>query len=76
LKLALAVCLAGCNMAKLTTNQTADLLAVAAPSMAMESDVELARNAAPGQLKTIEGFWFVSPGNRKLIRLLAQGYCE
>jgi hypothetical protein len=70
------VCLAGCNMVKFTTNQTADILAVAAPSMAMESDVQLAREAAPGQLKTVEGFWVVSPDNRKLIRLLAQGYCE
>lgn len=74
---ALAVaCLAGCNMVTFATNQTADVLAVAAPSMAMESDIDLAREAAPGQLKTVEGFWFASPKNRKLIRLLAQGYCE
>jgi hypothetical protein len=70
------VCLAGCNMVKIATNQTADVLAVAAPSMAMESDVDLAREAAPGQLKTVEGFWLASPENRKLMRLLAQGYCE
>ena len=72
----LGVCVAGCNMVRIATNQTADVLAVAAPSMAMESDVDLAREAAPGQLKTIEGFWLASPHNRKLIRLLAQGYCE
>ena len=72
----LGVCVAGCNMVKFTTNQTADMLAVAAPSMASESDVDLAREAAPGQLKTVEGFWFASPDNKKLIRLLAQGYCE
>ena len=68
--------LAGCNMVRLATNQTADVLAVAAPSMAMEGDIDLARDAAPGQLKTIEGFWLASPDNRKLLRLLAQGYCE
>lgn len=72
----LGVSLAGCNMVKIATNQTADVLAVAAPSMAMESDVDLARDAAPGQLKTVEGFWLASPENRKLMRLLAQGYCE
>lgn len=72
----LGVGLAGCNMVKIATNQTADVLAVAAPSMAMESDVDLAREAAPGQLKTVEGFWLASPENRKLLRLLAQGYCE
>jgi len=76
MRAALLVCLAGCNLVKLTTNQTADVLAVAAPSMAMEGDVDLAREAAPGQLKTIEGFWLASPENRKLLRLLAQGYCE
>jgi hypothetical protein len=74
--LVLGLSLAGCNMVKIATNQTADVLAVAAPSMAMESDVDLAREAAPGQLKTVEGFWLASPDNKKLIRLLAQGYCE
>jgi hypothetical protein len=74
--IALGVCLAGCNMVRIATNQTADVLAVAAPSMAMESDVDLAREAAPGQLKTVEGFYLASPENRKLMRLLAQGYCE
>jgi len=72
----IGVCLGACNMVKLTANQTADVLAVAAPAMAMESDVDFAREAAPGQLKTVEGFWLASPGNRTLMRLLAQGYCE
>lgn len=65
-----------CNMTKFAADQTADVLKVAAPSLAMESDVQLAREAAPGQLKTVEGFWLASPGNRTLIRILAQGYCE
>ncbi len=72
----LGVSLAACNMVKMTTDQTAKVLAVAAPSMAMESDVDFAREAAPGQLKTVEGFLLASPENRTLIRLLAQGYCE
>jgi hypothetical protein len=68
--------LAGCNLVKLTADSTSDVLKVAAPSLQMESDVELARAAAPGQLKTVEGFWLASPKNHNFLRILAQGYCE
>lgn len=67
---------AGCNLTKLTADSTADVLKVAAPAFNMESDVQLAREAAPGQLKTVEGFWLASPGNPTYLKLLAQGYCE
>lgn len=68
--------LAGCNMTKLTADQTVDLLELAAPSLNQESDVDLAREAAPGQLKTVEGFYMATPDNPKLLQILAQGYCE
>ncbi len=68
--------LAACNMVKLTANTTADVLEVAAPGLNMESDPVLAREAAPGQLKTVEGFHLAAPENRKIIKILAQGYCE
>ena len=77
--LALAVPLiasTGCNMVKLTANTTANVLEVAAPGLQQESDPQLAREAAPGQLKTVEGFYMASPGNRKIIKILAKGYCE
>ena len=67
---------ASCNMVKFTVDTTADALAVAAPSLNMESDVQLAREAAPAQLKTVEGFLLASPNNTKLLEVLAQGYCE
>jgi hypothetical protein len=70
------VAMTGCNMVKLTANTTADVLEVAAPGLQQESDPQLAREAAPGQLKTVEGFYLASPGNRKIIKILAQGYCE
>jgi len=73
---ALLLAAPGCNLIKLTANSTADVLEVAAPGLAMESDVQLARDAAPGQIKTVEGFLLASPDNRKIIRILAQGYCE
>src|SRR5687767_13317268 len=71
-----ALSLAACNMVKFTANQTAPVLKAAQPSLAMESDVVLAREAAPGQLKTVEGFLLATPDNETIIGILAQGYCE
>ncbi len=70
----LALC--SCSLVKLTADSTADVLAVAAPANNMENDVQFAREAAPGQLKTVEGFLMASPENRTMLTLLAQGYCE
>jgi hypothetical protein len=36
----------------------------------------MASRAIPGTLKTIEGFHYVDPDNRRLKGLLAQGYCQ
>jgi hypothetical protein len=66
----------GCNIVKLTADSTADVLKVASPAFNQESDVQFAREAAPGQLKTVEGFLLASPENPTLIAILAQGYCE
>jgi hypothetical protein len=63
-------------MVKFTADTTADVLEVAAPGLNQESDPVLAREAAPGQIKTVEGFYLASPGNKKIIKVLAQGYCE
>ena len=77
MRLALTILvLPACNLVKLTADSTADVLEVAAPAFNQESDVQLAREAAPGQLKTVEGFLLASPENKKMIKLLAQGYCE
>ena len=74
--LGLAVAVAGCSATRFAADQTADVLAIAAPALDQESDVELARAAAPGQLKTVEGFYLASPENKVLITILAKGYCE
>ncbi len=76
LLLASVVPLTACNLVKFTADTTADVLEVAAPGLNQESDPQFAREAAPGQLKTVEGFYLASPGNRKILRILAQGYCE
>jgi len=49
-----AVALGGCDIGKFTVNTTSKVLIRAQPSLQMESDYELARQAIPGALKTIE----------------------
>ena len=67
---------AGCDLKAFTVSTTAPVLKVASDSFAAESDVQLAREAAPAQLKTVEGFLQSSPKNRDLLQVLAQGYVE
>jgi hypothetical protein len=66
---------AGCDMGALTVNTTTKVLVRAQPALKMESDFELAAQAVPGTLKTVEGFWNVSP-NEELTRILTEGYCQ
>jgi hypothetical protein len=71
-----AVCATGCDVEKFAANSTSKVLKRANPSLKMESDYELASRALPGTLKTVEGFWVVSPDNTILIDLLTEGYCQ
>ncbi len=68
--------LASCDIGKITVNTTSKVLLRAQPSIKMEADYELARQAIPGTLKTVEGFWVVDPENANLIRILTEGYCQ
>ena len=72
--------LAACTPQDLAVNSTSKVLAAAQPSLQQEADYELARNAIPGALKTIEGFWVSGFGNssakERLERILAEGYCQ
>jgi hypothetical protein len=72
----LAALAGGCSMTRLTANTTADVLALAAPAMNSESDVQLAREAAPASLKTVEGFLQASPENEEMLAIVAEGYCS
>jgi tetratricopeptide (TPR) repeat protein len=67
---------AGCDLQKFTANSTSDVLVRAQPSLQMESDYELASRAIPGALKTVEGFWVVSPDNVNFLNILMEGYCQ
>ena len=72
-----AVIAAGCGGAirHTTVGTTAGILKRAQPSLQQESDYELARQAIPGALKTIEGFWIVDD-NADLVGILTEGYCQ
>jgi hypothetical protein len=73
--LAIAV-LVSCDIGKITVNTTSKVLERAQPGLQQESDYELARQAIPGALKTVEGFWIVDPDNKRLIKILTEGYCQ
>jgi len=76
LVLVLIAASSGCDIGKLTVGTTSKVLVRGRVALQQESDYELARQAIPGALKTIESFWIVDPDNGNLIRLLTEGYCQ
>jgi tetratricopeptide (TPR) repeat protein len=64
----------GCSLNTLMVNQMAPILSAALPSLEVEEDFEVARDAIPAQLKLLEGFLESSPNNRRLLELLARGW--
>jgi tetratricopeptide (TPR) repeat protein len=69
---------AGCGdfMNNMTVDSTAPVLKRASASFDAESDVQLAREALPGNLKTIDGFLAARPENADLLELTALGYVQ
>ncbi|HEX3759593.1 MAG TPA: TRAP transporter TatT component family protein [Kofleriaceae bacterium] len=65
-----------CDVGRLTVGTTAHILVRAQPALNQESDYQLAHDAIPATLKTIEGFWVVDPDNAELLGLLTEGYCQ
>jgi TRAP transporter T-component len=65
-----------CDLGQITVGTTAKVLVRAQPALSQESDYQLAHDAIPGTLKTIEGFWVVDPENEILLGLLTEGYCQ
>jgi hypothetical protein len=68
--------LSACDIGRITVGTTAHILVRAQPAINQESDYQLAHDAIPGTLKTIEGFWVVDPDNAELLGLLTEGYCQ
>jgi hypothetical protein len=70
------VSLVACDLGRFTVATTAKVLVRAQPALQQESDYQLAHDAIPGALKTIEGFWVVDPDNTDLQTILTEGYCQ
>lgn len=68
--------LSGCNIQKLTVTTTSKVLVKAQPSIKQEPDYDMAARAIPASLKTVEGFHMVDPENKRLVKMLAEGYCQ
>lgn len=68
--------LSGCNIQKLTVNTTSKVLVKAQPALKQEPDYDMAARAIPASLKTVEGFHMVDPENKRLVKILAEGYCQ
>lgn len=65
-----------CDIGKITVGTTAKVLLRGQASLQQEADYEMARQAIPGALKTVESFWIVDPDNWRLTRILTEGYCQ
>src|SRR5262249_14581419 len=60
----------------MTVGMTAPVAKISSVAFNAESDVELAREASPGQIKTAEGFLAADPDNRTLLEVVSQSYVE
>jgi hypothetical protein len=72
----LILALPACDLGKITVDTTAKILVRAQPALNQESDYQLAHDAIPATLKTVEGFWVVNPANEELLAILTEGYCQ
>jgi hypothetical protein len=72
----LTLATSGCDIGKITVNTTSKVLERGQPSLQQEGDYEMARQAIPGALKTVESFWIVDPDNPRLTKILTEGYCQ
>jgi tetratricopeptide (TPR) repeat protein len=77
-RFALATCLAlaACDLSAYSVRLTAPVIARGAAAMERESDLEIARAAAAGQLKTVEGMLETLPRERTLLALAARASLE
>jgi len=65
---------AGCHVDRFTAHLTAPLLQNGTRSFDAEGDLEIARAAAPGQLKSADGLLETVPDDRRILELVARGY--
>lgn len=65
-----------CSVKTLAVGTTSKILLDAQPALKQEPDYDLAAQAIPASLKTVEGFHFADPSNERITRILAEGYCQ
>jgi hypothetical protein len=70
------VMLAGCNTHRLAVRLFAPVLLRGADAFEAEPDLDIARTAAPGQIKAADGLLETDPRNRYLLQILAKGCLE
>ena len=63
-----------CSMTSTVVSFTEPMLENSVEALYNETDTEFAKQALPGNLKLLEGFWRSDRENEKLILMLAQGY--
>lgn len=81
LSMLFGLALAGCSgfSHKIAIKSTSAILLKASAGIQMESDYELARQAIPASLKTVEGFYVAggpAAATDKLVRILTEGFCQ
>jgi hypothetical protein len=74
--LILAATLGACSLKQLSIQTTAKLIEEGGSAMEREPDLEVARAAIPGQIKTLEGLLVAAPTDRRLLALAARGCLE
>jgi TRAP transporter T-component len=70
-----ALVLGACDPARFAAATAADLTARTGSAFSRESEVELARAAAPAGLKQLEGFLLVAGPRRPLLAALTEAFC-
>jgi tetratricopeptide (TPR) repeat protein len=76
LSLAALCAAASSGCVSMTVGMTAPVVKIASADFNRESDLDLAREASPGQIKTAEGFLAADPENHILLEVVTRGYIE
>ncbi len=68
--------ISGCSLNRLAADKAAGLMIEAGRTFNEESDLQLAQETIPPNLKLLEGLLKLTPDNASLLTTLAQGWCS
>lgn len=66
----------GCSITRLTIGATSGIIEGSFEAMNRETDLQIAAQAIPADLKLLDGLLMEAPDNRNLLLLGAQGYAS